>query len=391
MPYDFDKTIDRRKTNSDKWDEMEGYYGVSPKDGLAMWTADMDFASPPAVNATLMKLAEHGVHGYHGDQTAYLASIRHWMAARHDWQVQPEWILSTHGVVHAVGAALQAYTEPGDGVITFTPVYHAFHRMIDANGRRGIQSEMQLVDGRYHMDLEALADQMDGSERMVILCSPHNPGGRVWTPEELRDLADFCITYDLILVSDEIHQDLVFPGHTHTVMPNAAPHAMDRTIMLNAPSKTFNIAGSKNAQAIIPDPVLRAKMQGVLKASGTGLNRISAMMTTAAYAYGVDWLEALIAYLDSNRRMFDDRVNALPGLRSIPLEATYLAWVDFSGTGMSVEEFTRRIEQDARIAANHGPTFGKGGEMFMRFNFGTSRATLSDALERIEHAFSDLQ
>lgn len=391
MTYDFDKTIDRRNTNSDKWDGMESYYGVSPRDGLAMWTADMDFEAPPAVNATLVKLAEHGVHGYFGDDRAYLASIRNWMATRHNWRIEPEWVLSTHGVVHALGAAIQAYSLPGDGVITFTPVYHAFHRMIEANNRRGVQSEMQIVDGRYRMDLDGLANQLDGTERIVILCSPHNPGGRVWTEDELRAVADFCIEHDLILISDEIHQDLVFPGHTHTVMANAAPHALDRVVLMNAPSKTFNIAGAKNAQTIIPDPDLRARMQAVLRAAGTGVNRLSAMMTTAAYAYGAEWLDALMEYLEANRRLFDDRINALPGLSSMPIEATYLAWVDFSGTGMEPQEFTRRIEQDARIAANHGPTFGAGGGDFLRFNIGTSRATVSNALERIEHAFSDLQ
>ncbi|MEM9780119.1 MAG: aminotransferase class I/II-fold pyridoxal phosphate-dependent enzyme, partial [Pseudomonadota bacterium] len=216
-------------------------------------------------------------------------------------------------------------------------------------------------------------------------------GGRVWNAEEIERLAAFCARHDLILISDEIHQDLVFPGQSHVVAPLAAPDHLNRIVVLTAPSKSFNIAGSKNAQAIIPDPTLRADLKAVLRASGTGINRISALMTTAAYAHGADWLDELVAYLDSNRRMFDERINALPGLRSIPLEATYLAWVDFSGTGMSPEEITRRIQTDARIAANHGPTFGPGGETFLRFNFGTPRAVVSDALERIEHAFSDLQ
>ncbi|MEM9232313.1 MAG: MalY/PatB family protein [Pseudomonadota bacterium] len=391
MDFDFDKVIDRRQTNSDKWDEMEAIFGVSPEDGLAMWTADMDFVSPRAVNATLEKLAAHGVQGYFGDSKAYKGAVRHWMSTRHGWKVEDDWILTTHGVVHALGACIQAYSAPGDGVITFTPVYHAFHRMIDANNRRNLQSEMRLENGRYEMDLAGLEQRLQGDERIILLCSPHNPGGRVWSGEELNHLASFCARHDLILVSDEIHQDLVYAGHTHHVAPLAAPDHLDRIVVLNAPSKTFNLAGAKNAQAIIPDPALRSDLQAVLRASGTGVNRISALLTTAAYAHGAEWLDALLVYLNSNRQMFEERVNALPGVRSIALESTYLSWVDFSGTGMDMDEITRRIQTDARIAANHGPTFGKGGEHFMRFNFGTSRAVVSEALERLEHAFSDLQ
>ena len=179
MDFDFDKIIDRRNTNCGKWDAMEKLFGVSPDDGLSMWVADMDFRSPPAVNATLHNLAEHGVHGYYGDDRAYKAAIINWMKHRHGWEVKPEWILSTHGLVSALGHLLQVFSQPGDGVIVFTPVYHAFHRIIDANDRRRVQSPMKIVGGRYEMDLHALANQLDGSEKILFLCSPHNPGGRV--------------------------------------------------------------------------------------------------------------------------------------------------------------------------------------------------------------------
>ncbi|MEM8789104.1 MAG: MalY/PatB family protein [Pseudomonadota bacterium] len=391
MPFDFDRPIDRRQTNCSKWDDMESLFGVSPETGLGMWVADMDFAAPPAVNETLHNLAAHGVHGYFGNYDAYHGAIQHWMRHRHSWTVEEPWILTTHGIVHAIGAALQAYTEPGDGVIIFTPVYHVFHTMIDANDRRKVESPLKEVTGRYEMDLDALAGALTGDERLVILCSPHNPGGRVWTVRELRALADFCRDHDLILISDEIHHDLVYPGHTHTVMANAAPDILDRLVTLSAPSKTFNIAGAKNGQAIIPDRALRARMARVLKAAGTGTNRLGAMMTTAAYAHGEDWLKDLLAYLDTNRRIFDERINALPGVGSMELEATYLAWVDFSGTGMPPDEILRRVEGTGRIATNHGPSFGTGGENRLRFNIGTQMATIRDALERIEHAFSDLQ
>lgn len=391
MEFDFDRRIDRRGTNSQKWDEMERRYGVPADDGIAMWVADHDFAAPPAVNETLKNIAEHGVHGYFGNEAPYLASIQHWMASRHDWPVAADWILSFHGLVHAISTAVQAFSEPGDGVILFSPVYHAFHRVIRANGREVLESPLITADGRYAMDLEALEQALSGTEKMVIISSPHNPGGRVWSPEELRALAEFCERHDLLLISDEIHHDLVFPGHRHTVAPLAAPDHLDRLIVVSAPSKVFNLAGNYNGQAIIPDPGLRRRLTEVRNANGFGMNRISALMTTAAYAHGGPWVDALVDYLDENRRIFEDRMNAIPGVRAMPLQSTFLEWVDFSGTGMAPEEFTRRVEQDARVAANHGGTFGTGGETFLRFNIGLPRATMRDALERIETAFSDLQ
>ncbi len=391
MEFDFDRRIDRRGTNSQKWDEMERRYGVPADDGIAMWVADHDFAAPPAVNETLKNIAEHGVHGYFGNEAPYLAAIQHWMGSRHDWPVAADWILSFHGLVHAISTAVQAFSEPGDGVILFSPVYHAFHRVIRANGREVLESPLVTADGQYQMDLDALEAALTGSEKIVIISSPHNPGGRVWSPEELRALAEFCARHDLLLISDEIHHDLVFPGHRHTVAPLAAPDHLDRLIVVSAPSKVFNLAGNYNGQAIIPDPGLRRRLTEVRNANGFGMNRISALMTTAAYAHGGPWVDALVDYLDENRRIFEDRMNAIPGVRAMPLQATFLEWVDFSGTGMAPEEFIRRIEQDARVAANHGGTFGIGGETFLRFNIGLPRATMRDALERIETAFSDLQ
>ena len=392
MTFDFDRPIDRRRTNSGKWDGMEAALGVSPDTGLAMWVADMDFTAPPAVNATLHNLADHGVHGYFGDDCAYKTAIRAWMEQRHGWQVHPDWILTAPGLVAGVAMCLQGLTAPGDGVVLFTPVYHAFHTIIRANERRVVESPLEQVDGRYEMDLEALGRQLDGSERMVILCSPHNPGGRVWSREELRALAAFCAERDLILLSDEVHMDIVYPPHGHCVTATVAPEIADRLVTLTGPAKAFGINGALNGQIIAADPELRNRIGRALAAAGLkSVNRTSAMMTTAAYAHGAEWLDALVRYLDGNRRMFDARVNALPGIRSMALEGTYLAWVDFSGTGMEVEEFSRRVREDAGIGANPGAPFGIGGESFLRFNLGTRAAVVSDALERLEHAFADLQ
>ena len=337
-------------------------------------------------------MARTGVYGYYGDETAYRAAICWWMEHRHGWSVDPSWIFTTHGLVNGTAMCVDAYTQPGEGVVLFTPVYHAFARVIRAAGREVVECEMVQEGGRYTLDFAAYDAQMTGNEKMVILCSPHNPSGRVWTREELQQVADFAKRHDLILVSDEIHHDLVFGGHTHIVMDLVDPTVRDRLVMMTAATKTFNIAGCHSGNVIIPDPDLRAKFGARMAALGLSPNSFGLFMTEAAYSpEGAAWVDALVDYLDGNRKLFDDAINAIPGLRSMTMQSTYLAWVDFSGTGMSRDEFTKRVEVDAKIAANHGPTFGKGGETFLRFNFATPRSVVQDAVERLTKAFSDLQ
>lgn len=389
---DFDELIDRRGTHSVKWDSMEALYGVPAADGIAMWVADMDFRPPQCVADALAEMARVGVYGYYGDDGSNRAAIRWWMANRHGWPIEPEWIFTTHGLVNGTAMCVETWTEPGDGVIVFSPVYHAFAKIIRAAGRELV--EMPLVNnaGRYEMDFDAYDAMVKGHERMVILCSPHNPGGRVWTAEELRGVADFARRHDLILVSDEIHHDLVYPGHGHTPMPLAAPDIADRLVMMTAATKTFNIAGAHAGNVIIADEALRKAFAAKMLAFGISPNSFGMHMAEAAYSPdGAAWVDALMQYLDGNRKLFDAGIDAVPGLASMRLEATYLAWVDFSGTGMEREEFTRRIQQDARIAVNHGPTFGAGGEDFLRFNIATPRARVAEAVERVQKAFSDLQ
>ncbi|WP_299130899.1 MalY/PatB family protein [uncultured Amaricoccus sp.] len=388
--YDFDELIDRRGTHCAKWDMMETIYGVSPEDdGLPMWVADMDFRPPRAVTEALRAAVEHGVFGYFGDDRAYKAAIAGWMARRHGWEVDPAAISTSEGLVAGTAMCLQAFTAPGDGIILFTPVYHAFARIIRANGREVVESRLVQRDGRYEMDLGALAAALTGRERMVILCSPHNPGGRVWEPAELAALADFCRAHDLLLVSDEIHHDLVLPGNRHMVMPLAAPDFADRVIMLTATSKTFNLAGMMTGNVIIADAALRGRFVATQAAAGVSPNRFGVLTATAAYEAGDAWVAALTEYLAGNAALFDEGVAAIPGLASMKLQATYLAWVDFAGTGMSGEEFTRRVERDARIAASHGHTFGSGGESFLRFNLATPRARVAEAVARLRAAFAD--
>ena len=274
-----------------------------------------------------------------------------------------------------------------------TPVYHAFARVTRAAGREVREFPLAQVDGEYRMDWPAWEKLLTGNEKMLILCSPHNPGGRVWTPGELRQVVDFCAAHDLILVSDEIHHDLVMPGaRRHTVLATLAPDAAPRLVTLTAATKTFNIAGAHIGNLIVADEGLRKALQGRMMALGISPGMFGLGMVAAAYSpEGAAWVDALVAYLDGNRRLFDQGVNAIPGLRSMPLEATYLAWVDLSGTGMTREEFTARVEKGARIACNHGTSFGLGGDSFLRFNIATPRARVAEAVARLQEAFGDLQ
>jgi len=355
----FDEPINRFGTHSVKWDMMERLYGVPAKDGLAMWVAAMAFMVTS------------------GMRRDYLAAIRWWMQARHGWDVPAEAIFTTHGLVNGTALCVDAYTAPGDAVMLMTPVYHAFARVIRAAGRTVTECPLTLTEGRYSFDTRDWDAQVTPQTRMLILCSPHNPGGRVWT---------------VILVSDEIHHDLIYPGQKHTVMPLAAPQVVDRLVMMTATTKTFNIAGSHSGNVIVLNPDLRAKFAARMNALGISANSFGLFMATAAYSpEGAAWVDALMTYLDENRRLFDEGVNAIPGLRSMPLEATYLAWVDFSGTGMSPAEFIDRVQKGARIAANHGATFGLGGETYLRFNLAAPRAQVAEAVARLQAAFADLQ
>jgi cystathionine beta-lyase len=388
----FDDIIDRRGTHSSKWDKMQGLYGVSPDTGIPMWVADMDFQSPECVRRVVQEQADHGIYGYFGNDSDYLASIQWWMQTRHGWTVEPESIFTTAGLINAVAICLDTFTAPGDGVVLFTPVYHAFSRIIRTAGREVVECNLTLEDGMYAMDFDAYDAQMTGREKMVILCSPHNPGGRVWTAEELRGVAEFAKRHDLILISDEVHGDLVFNGHKHLPMPVAVPDVTDRLIMLTASSKTFNIAGLHVGNTIIPDPTLRAKFAARMAALGIAVNSIGTLMVTAAYSpEGAAWVDELVTYIEGNDAIFREGISAIPGVSVMPMQSTYLSWVDFAGTGMEHEEIIRRVCKEAQIAANYGPTFGSGGESYLRFNLGTQRSVIQDSVARMQKAFGDLQ
>ena len=388
---EFDAQINRFGTHSVKWDMMEPMFGVPASDGIAMWVADMEFRPPTCVQRALEGMLAHGVYGYYGDDAEYLDAIRWWMKTRHGWEVARGDIFTTHGLVNGTALCVDAFTNPGDGVVLTTPVYHAFARVIKAAGRQVVECPLGLAADRQEMDFDAWDALMTGNERMMILCSPHNPGGRVWSVAELQGVAAFCKRHDLVLVSDEIHADLVMPGYRHTPMALIEGVA-DRLVMMTASTKTFNIAGAHIGNVIIADPVLREKFAVVMMKMGISPNSFGMFMATAAYSpEGAEWVDRLNLYLDGNRKLFDAGIAAIPGVKSLPLEATYLAWVDFSGTGMDAAEFTQRVEKVAKIAVNHGAPFGKGGKSFLRFNIACPRAQIELAVARLQAAFADLQ
>ena len=389
---DFDEVIDRRGTHSSKWDTMEELYGVSPDNGLSMWVADMDFRAPKIIQEKLRGINSHGIYGYYGDHKEYNNSIKWWMKNRHNWEIDTSWIFTTHGLVNGTGLCIDAFTKPGDGIILFTPVYYQFSNLVKAARRKVVECPLKLIENKYHFDFVTYERNLSGNEKMVILCSPHNPGGRVWTKNELQEVVKFAKKHDLVLVSDEIHHDLVYPNKSHTVMPIADPSVCDRLVMMTATTKTFNIAGAHSGNVIIANPNLRQKFSQRIKALGISPNSFGLFMATAAYSpEGAQWLDELLRYIDGNRVIFDREINKIPGLSSMPLEGTYLAWVDFSGTGMEEEEFIYRVQEKAKIAVNHGSTFGTGGEKFLRFNLATPRTLVVEATKRLKDAFSDLQ
>jgi len=391
--FDFDRVIPRRGTHASKWDLIARYSGIAAPDAIPMWVADMDFAAPPGVSEALLAEARLAVHGYYGDTGSWAEALAGWFARRHDWRVDPAWVSPTPGIVSGLGLILQAVSEPGDEVVVFPPAYHAFRRIILANERRILDAQLVECDGRYFMNLDALRTQLTPTTKVVFFCSPHNPGGTVWSREEIRALAALCAERDLILVSDEIHCDLLLGGARHMPTIVAAPDVADRLVTCVAATKTFNLAGAHVGACVTSNAALKRRIDARILASGlASYNRFGMIATEAAWRTGDAWLDALLPYLAANRDLFDTRIAAAaPGARSMRLAATYLAWVDFSGTGLPPEEVAARVKDRARIFASPGPQFGPGGATWLRFNFATPRPILEEALGRLEDAFSDLR
>ena len=391
--FDFDRVIERRGTHASKWDNMARLSGITSPDAIPMWVADMDFAAPPGVTAALTAEVQRATHGYYADTGSWAAALADWMLRRHGLRVEPGWVSQTPGIVSGLGLILQAMSAPGDEVVVFPPAYHAFRRIIVSNERKILDAQLVEQQGRYAMDLDALRGRLTPRTKVVFLCSPHNPGGTVWSADELRALAHLCAEHDLILVSDEIHCDLVFDGAKHTPTMAAAPEIMDRLITCVAATKTFNLAGAHVGACITSNAALKKRLDARIQASGLGsYNGFGMIATEAAWRTGEAWLDALLPYLAECRDLFDARIEAAaPGARSMRLDSTYLAWVDFSGTGLAPEDVAARVAKHARIYASPGSQFGPGGDTWLRFNFATPQPILEQALGRLDEAFRDLR
>jgi len=382
----FDKIIDRTGTESMKWVYPRKVLKVG--DAIPMWVADMDFEAPPAVVAALRRRAEHGVFGYPLVPPSFWQAAIDWLARRHDWDVRKDWMALTPGIVPALNYCVRAFSKPGDGVIIQTPVYHPFYYAIENNGRKVVRNPLLFDGRRYAMDLEDLERKIDAPGRVLILCSPHNPVGRVWTRGELERLGRIAVERDLVVLSDEIHHDLVFKGARHVPFAALAPDLAARTVTFIAPSKTFNIPGLATAAVIASNPNLLKGFEDEKERAGIELGQVFGIVGfEAAYAHGGDWLDALLPYLEANVDVMEGFLaERLPAIRLIRPEGTYLALLDCRGLGLEPAALVDFFLKKAGVYFSDGAMFGPELAGFVRVNFACPRSVLLEALERIARA-----
>ena len=385
----FDRVVDRTGSESMKWVYPRQVLGV--EDAIPMWVADMDFEAPPAVIEALKRRVEHGVFGYPLTPPSFYEAAVGWMRRRHGWTVEKDWMVMTPGIVPSLNYIVRAFTRPGDPVIVQPPVYHPFYYAIENNGRRIVRNPLRFIGRRYTMDLDDLRTRIDGPGRMLILCSPHNPTGRVWTREELEALGRIAVERDLLVVSDEIHHDLVYGGRHH-VFAALSPELAQQTITCIAPSKTFNVAGLTTAAVVAANPDLRRRFEDEAERSGFDLgNALGLVAFEAAYVHGEPWLGELLPYLEGNvdfmERFLAER---LPAVKLVRPEGTYLALLDCRGLGIAPDALNDFFLKNARVYFSDGRIFGEEAAGFVRVNFGCSRSILREALERIATAVKTL-
>lgn len=380
----FDEIIERKGTDCLKYD-----FAVKrgkPEDVLPFWVADMDFRTTSYVEDALIERAKHGIFGYSESQEDYFHAIAGWMHRRHHWDVEPDWLIKTPGVVFALAMAVKAFTEAGDCVLIQQPVYYPFSEVIQDNGRVVVSNDLYLgTDNRYHMDLEDFEQKIvEHHVKLFLLCNPHNPSGRVFTREELTGMGEICLKHGVTVVCDEIHNDFVFQGE-HTVFASIKKEYADISVTCTSPSKTFNLASMLISNIFIPNEKLRQRFQHEVNAAGISqLSVLGLVATQAAYEHGDEWYEKMMAYVKSNIDYARNYVEEyLPGVKMTNGEGTYLVWLDFRGTGIETEELDRRIIYDAKLWLDSGKIFGKTGEGFQRINVAAPRKTITECFERI--------
>ena len=387
MAYNFDEAIERRGTASAKWDAVKDLFGS--EDVLPLWVADMDFRVPDEVVDAIKKTADHGVFGYTLRSEEYKEAVKDWMEKRHGWEIEGDWITQTPGIVNALNMAVLAYTEPGESVIVQPPVYYPFMKAINNHGRKVVNNPLIDRDGRYEMDFDDLETKVaESGAKLLFLCNPQNPSGRVWTPEELKQLGDICVRHGLTVVSDEIHGDLILGDQPHTPFARVSDELAAISVTCTAPSKTFNLAGLHTSNIIIPDEARRKAFNAQIeKFAVGGSSPIGAAATIAAYRHGEEWLEGLLDYVRGNYSFLKDYADAnITELKVYPLEATYLAWVDARELGLDNKALETFMAKEAKVGLNQGHIFGPGGEGFVRVNLACTRKTLEEALKRIDEA-----
>lgn len=381
---DFDRIIDRKNTRCLKYD-----FAVKrgmPEDVLPLWVADMDFETSSYIEDALTERVQEGIFGYSDVQTPYFEIIRDWMIRHHNWEPQEKWLIKTPGVVFALAMAVKAYTDPGDKVLLQQPVYYPFSEVITDNGREVVSNDLVLTeDGTYKIDFADFEQKIIvNGIKLFLLCSPHNPVGRVWTKEELEKIGDICVKHGVTVVSDEIHNDFIWEG-THTVFAGIKKEFADISVTCTSPSKTFNLASMLISNIFIPNQILRRKFRKEMDRAGISqLSVLGLVATEAAYAHGDEWYAAMKNYVRDNIAFARAYVEEnLPGVRMIDTQGTYLIWLDFRQTGLTVEELDHKIIYEAGLWLDSGKIFGKTGEGFERINVACPRAVLQEALDRI--------
>ena len=387
MIVNFDKYIDNRHAKLSKFDGLSVLYGTSKDTCISMWVADMDFNPPQAVMTALEKEISHGVFGYYGSNKSFINSLKTWMKNRHDWDISEEWCSVVHGVNSGIGMGLRAFSDPGDEVLLFSPIYYSFFNTIKNNGRVAKEIPLKTVKDQYEVDFNELERRLSGKEKIMIFCSPHNPGGKIWSKETLITLADFSKKNDIIIFMDEIHHDLTYSDKPHTTFLKAAPEAEDISLIFTAATKTFNIAGCHTGTTIIPNPKLRSIYDREHAAFGKTPNRFGMIMTEAAYREGAEWLDQLMDYLENKKKIFTSALKKINKVKIFDLESTYLAWVDFSQLNISEAELKTMLVNEAGVAPSFGGGFGNTTGKFARFNLACRTEILELAIKRLAKTF----
>ena len=384
MKFDFDTVVNRKNTNAIKYDlaKKRG----KPEDAVSLWVADMDFPTAPCIQKAVAEKAAHGIWGYSRPDNRYYDALKKWYKERHNFEVQNEWVVNTPGVCFALAAAIKAFTKEGESVLIQKPVYYPFFNIINSLQRKVVNSSLILKNNHYEIDFDDFERKIvQENVKMFILCSPHNPGGRVWTKQELQKISEICLAHNVLVVSDEIHSDITFGSNVHTVYGSLSEQALKNSIICTAPSKSFNLAGLQFSNIFIADEKLRKAFSKELDKTGYDEPSVFGIVAaTAAYSEGADWFDSVKSYIWENilfaKKYIEENASQIKVL--VP-EGTYLLWLDFSKTGLSDSEINDRVLNKAKVWLDRGSMFGKEGEKFQRINCATPRIILEDALKRI--------